>query len=116
MKLRIAFCMLVTACLLADCGKRTDRNGISDEEYESTRRALVGANRILVKMRAEKPLLRIHALAAPDGPEAPGTPEGQILVDTVDHAHCPGRHTETFCRFAAGIVRGNRGKRCFKLS
>lgn len=46
--------MLLATCLLPACGNKPDRNGISDEEFENTREALVGANRILVKKDQER--------------------------------------------------------------
>lgn len=52
--IRISCWMLLLVSLLPACGSRENRNGISDEEYENTRRALVGANRILVKKDQER--------------------------------------------------------------
>jgi hypothetical protein len=54
MKLRIFYWMLLFVCLLPTCGNKPGRNGISDEEFENTREALVGANRILVKKDQER--------------------------------------------------------------
>ena len=54
MKPAIISGLLFITCLILSCGRGDHGRTISDEEYENTRRALVGANRILVKKDYER--------------------------------------------------------------
>lgn len=54
MKHSVFYWMVLAVCLLPACGNKAERNGITDEEFENTREALVGANRILVKKDQER--------------------------------------------------------------
>lgn len=62
--------MLVFA-ILFNCG-RENQKGVTEEEYESTREALIGANRILVKKDYE----RIKSFAERKGWDMNETPSG----------------------------------------